>query len=67
MDIETAQRFTALEQKLEEIHTAVEKTRQYVLIMLVAALLGALLPILGVLLAIPTITSVMSQYQQLGL
>lgn len=67
MDIETAQRFTALEQKLEEIHTSVEKTRQYVLIMLFAALAGALLPLLGVLLAIPTITSVMSQYQQLGL
>jgi hypothetical protein len=67
MDIETAQRFTALEQKLEEIHTSVEKTRQYVLIMLFAALAGALLPLLGVLLAIPTITSVMSQYQQLGI
>jgi hypothetical protein len=67
MDIETAQRFTALEQKLEDLHASVEKTRQYVLIMLVAALAGALLPILGVLLAIPTITSVMSQYQQLGI
>ena len=61
VEIDLAQRLDVLEKKVEATYAAAEKTRTYILVMLVVTLGAVILPLIGLLFAIPSMLSVYSQ------
>jgi hypothetical protein len=54
MDQQLSQRLAALEQKIDAIYVSVEKTRKYFLWIMIGTLVTFVLPIIGLIFAIPT-------------
>ncbi len=63
MDTELAARLSALEAKLDATYAAAEKARKYLLVMTIITVGAIVLPLVGLLFAIP---SFLSTYQTLG-
>ncbi len=59
------QRFAAIEAKIESIHATVEKTRKYFLATLVISVVLFVLPLIGLLFAIPYFLNSLASYQDL--
>ena len=65
MDPELQQRLDVLEKKVDAIYTSAEKTRKYFLGTLVATLIAFVLPLIGLMFAIPTLLSTYSSLEGL--
>ncbi len=63
MDTETWKKLAELERKVDDIYISVEKTRKYFLGMVIATVIALVLPLLGLMFAIP---SFLSSYEQLS-
>jgi len=57
---EFKQKMTALEQKLDAIYISTEKTRKYFLAVLVISILAFMLPLVGLVFAIPSFLSTLT-------
>jgi len=57
----------SLEEKINAIYTSVEKTRKYIKWAFVISVLAVVLPMIGLLFAIPSFLSNFRQLQSLGL
>jgi hypothetical protein len=67
MDSDLTTRISALEQKIDAIFVSVEKTRKYFLWTLIISVVLFVLPIIGLLFAIPAfMTNYVGQIQNLG-
>lgn len=63
---ETQQKLQIMEQKIDAIYVSVEKTRKYFLWTMIGTLVAFVLPLIGVMFAIPWFLNVMmDQYQGL--
>ena len=60
MEQETIKRIDALDKKLDEIYRSVEKTRKYFLWVLIATIVMFILPLIGLVFAIPQFLSIYS-------
>lgn len=65
MDQELAQKLEAQDRKLDAIYVSVEKTRKYFLWTLVATAVMFVLPLLGLMIAIPWLFSALSAAYQI--
>ncbi len=65
MDQELAQKLEAQDRKLDAIYVSVEKTRKYFLWTLVATAVMFVLPLLGIMIAIPWLFSTLSAAYQI--
>lgn len=66
MDEELKKRLIALEQKIDATYVSAEKTRKYFLWTMIGSIALFLLPLFGVLFAIPyLLDTIMGQYQSL--
>ena len=66
MDEELKKRLIALEQKIDAVYVSAEKTRKYFLWTMIGSIALFLLPLFGVLFAIPyLLDTIMGQYQSL--
>lgn len=63
MDTETWKKLAQLEEKIDAVYVSAEKTRKYFLAMLITTVIAVLLPLVGLLAAIP---SFLSGYEQLS-
>lgn len=59
-DAELRQKFETLEQKIQATYTSAEKTRTYLLTIIVLSVVAFILPLIGLLFAIPTFISTYS-------
>lgn len=64
---DTNQRLDELEQKLDAIYLSTEKTRKYFLTMLVATLVAFVLPLIGLVFALPSFLALYGDLGSLGL
>lgn len=55
-----AQRLDALEKKIDAVYTSAEKTRRYLLWTFIAGIVAFLLPLVGLLFAVPSFLSLYS-------
>ena len=62
-DEETKQKLAVLEQKVDAVYASTEKTRKYFMWTLIVSLVLFVLPLIGLLFALP---SFLSQYSSLG-
>jgi hypothetical protein len=62
MDTQLQSRIDALEKKLDAVYASVEKTRKYILVMVIATVITLVLPLVGALFIIPSIMSNYSNY-----
>ena len=62
---ELDKRIATLEQKIDAVYTSVEKTRKYFLMLLVASAAMVILPLFGLVFAIPSFMSTYSAMQEL--
>lgn len=60
MDQELATRLDAQDQKLNAIYSSVEKTRKYFLWTMIGSIVVFVVPLLGILIAIPWLLSTLS-------
>ena len=60
MDIELLQKLQAQDEKLEQIYQSVEKTRQYFLWTLVGSVVMFILPLIGLVFAVPFLLNTLS-------
>lgn len=60
MDSEMKERLDALEKKIDAIYSSAEKTRKYFLTVLIGSAVALVLPLIGLLFAIPTLLSTYS-------
>lgn len=60
MDQELAQKLEAQDRKLDAIYVSVEKTRKYFLWTLVATAVMFVLPLIGIMIAVPWMLSTLS-------
>jgi hypothetical protein len=60
MDQEIATRFDAQDRKLDAIYASVEKTRKYFLWTMIGSIVMFVLPLLGIMIAIPWLLSTLS-------
>ncbi len=67
MDTELKQKVEALESKIDKIYQSVEKTRKYFLWTLITTLAFFILPLIGLLFAIPKFLGVYSDIGSMGL
>ncbi|NBV76632.1 hypothetical protein EBR66_00480 [bacterium] len=67
MDSQTQQKLAELEQKIDAIYVSVEKTRRYFLGTLIVTAIAFLLPLVGLLLAIPSLLSTYSDISNLSI
>lgn len=67
MDQQLIAKLDALEQKLEATYASAEKTRKYILVMLVATVVTVVLPLIGLLFAVPALLSSYSGMTDLGI
>lgn len=65
MDPELQQRLTALEQKIDATFKAAEKTRKYLLWTMIASIAVIVLPLIGLLFAIPKFIGTLDVYKGL--
>ncbi len=63
MDEQIKQRLDGIEQKIDAIYASTEKTRKYFLVVLIISLVMVVLPLIGLVFAVP---SFMSSYSELG-
>jgi hypothetical protein len=61
MDAELAARLDALEKKIDAAYASAEKTRKYFLAVLVISLIAFVLPLIGLVFAIPSMLSTYSE------
>ena len=64
-DAELQKRFDELERKIDETYRSAEKTRKYFLWVLIGSLVALVLPLLGLLFAIPSFLSMYSDISNL--
>ncbi len=64
---ETSERLDRLEKKIDAIYVSVEKTRKYFLGTLIATAVAFVLPLIGLLFAIPTFLSTLNDINSLGI
>ena len=62
-DIELRQKIEGLEKKIDAVYVSVEKTRKYFLGTIIVSVIAFVLPLIGLLFAIP---SFISTYTQIG-
>ena len=62
-DAELRQKLEVLEQKIQATYTSAEKTRKYFLAIIVISVVAFVLPLVGLLIAVP---SFISTYSSLG-
>ncbi|MFA6375916.1 MAG: hypothetical protein WCX69_00750 [Candidatus Paceibacterota bacterium] len=67
MDDEIFKKFEAQEAKLDNIYRSVEKTRKYFLWTLAATVVAFILPLIGLMIAIPQFLSLYGNAADLGL
>ena len=67
MEDDLRQRLDALEKKLDAIYVSTEKTRKYFLTAMIATLVAFILPLLGLIFAIPAFLSVYSNIGNIGI
>ena len=60
MDQELSQRLQAQDEKLEQIYQSVEKTRKYFLWTMIGTLVAFILPLIGLIFAIPFFLNTLS-------
>ncbi len=60
MDTELLQKLQAQDEKLEQIYRSVEKTRQYFLWTLVGSVVMFILPLIGLVFAVPFLLNTLS-------
>lgn len=60
---ELKQKLATLEQKVDAIHVSVEKTRKYFLAVLIVSVIAFVLPLIGLVFAVP---SFLDTYSALG-
>lgn len=66
MDQQLQQRLETLERKIDAVYISAEKTRKYILSMVIITVVTLVLPLLIMVIAIPSfISSYSSQYQEL--
>ncbi len=59
MDPDIKNKLDALEKKIDAVYASAEKTRKYFLVVLIVSAVAFLLPLLGLLFAIPSMLSSM--------
>ena len=62
-DTELLQRLNALEKKIDDVYASAEKTRKYFLAVVIVSVVAFVLPLIGLLFAVP---SLLSTYADLG-
>jgi len=67
MDDQLLQKLLEQEKKIDEIYRSVEKTRKYFVWTLIISVAFIVLPIIGLLFAIPSFLNTLGSYQTLGL
>ena len=60
MDTELTQKLAVQEEKLEQIYQSVEKTRKYFLWTMIATVVTFVLPVIGLMIAVPFLMSSLS-------
>ncbi len=65
MDPELLQKIQAQDEKLEQIYQSVEKTRKYFLWTMIGTLVAFVVPLIGLIIAIPFFLSTLSSYSGL--
>jgi hypothetical protein len=65
MDQELEARLKAQDEKLEQIYVSVEKTRKYFLFTMVSTLVFFLVPVIGLMFAIPALLDSLSTTSQM--
>lgn len=65
MESDLAQKFETLEKKIDAAYESAEKTRKYFLVFLILSTIGFLLPIIGLLFAVPAFLSVYGELMML--
>jgi len=60
MDTELTQKLQAQDEKLEQIYQSVEKTRKYFLWTMIATIVTFVLPLIGLMFAVPFLMSSLS-------
>ncbi|MGK2848893.1 MAG: hypothetical protein ACSLEX_02385 [Minisyncoccota bacterium] len=65
MDENILQKFLEQEQKIDKIYVSVEKTRKYFFWTMILSLVFFLLPLLGLVFAIPTFLNTLNMYKDL--
>lgn len=60
MDTELSQKLAAQDEKLEQIYQSVEKTRKYFLWTMIATVVTFVLPLIGLVIAVPFLLSTLS-------
>jgi len=61
MENETLELLKRQDEKIDKIHESVEKTRKYILIVTIATIVAFVLPLIGLLFAIPSFLKTYSQ------
>lgn len=64
-EIRIGERLNELEKKVDAIYVSVEKTRTYFLTVLIVSVIAFVLPLIGIIFAVPTFISTMSQLDTL--
>jgi hypothetical protein len=67
MDLELDKRLTALEQKIDATYAVANKTRKIFLWTLIIAVVTTILPLIGLLFAVPKLIESLGVYKDLGL
>lgn len=67
MDEQLRTRLNQLEEKIDAIYVSTEKTRKYFLGVIIVSVIAFVLPLVGLMLAIPSFLSVYSDPSLLGL
>ncbi len=65
MDQELKNRLDVLEKKIEAIYISTEKTRKYFLVVLIVSAVAFLLPLIGLVFAVPSFMATYSDVSQL--
>ena len=61
-DAELRQRLDTLEKKIDEVYVSAEKTRKYFLGVIIVSVVALVLPLIGLLFAIPSFLSTYSDW-----
>jgi len=61
-EAEITQKLGVLEQKIDAIYTSVEKTRKYFLAVLIVSIVAFVLPLIGLVFAVPSFLSTLNSF-----
>ena len=64
-DLELRQKLDALQKKIDTVYVSAEKTRKYFLAVIIVSVIAFILPLIGLLFAVPTFLSTYSDIGQL--